>query len=784
MSDHTAEYQNGNGGLVAGYARLIVNLRWLVILIMLGVVGFVGSGGRFIEFSGNYRYFFDEGNPYLQAFDKIEKTYSKLDSIIWAIQHDELDATEQEVAQIVYDLTERGWQAPYSIRVDSYTNFQYTQAFEDDLVVEDLVDDPSTIDRARAEELKKIIDQEPALAKRMLSEDDKTTIVMVTLKMDQDNNAAVMEIMNYAWAEADRIMAENPNVHVAVSGSVGIAHSFITSAQHDVTTLFPIVIVMLVLAMYLLTRSIPGTLATLLVVLPAAIMTMGTAGWLGIQLSPPSANAPTLVLTVAVADSIHILVTALIAMYRGRDKHDAIVESLRVNWGPVMLTSVTTAIGFASLNFAEAPPFRDLGTLSAIGALYAWILSITLFPALLAVLPLKARGSLEGQSRFMESFGRGVLAVRYPLLIILAGVIGWSAYAIQSIEFNDNYVEYFDERVRFRVDSDWMDENTTGVAQLNYSMEAGRYGNVSHPEYLRLIDDFAEWAREQPRVEHVAVFSDVMKRVNKSMHGDDWDYYRIPDSTEAGAQYLLLYEMSLPYGLDLNDQVNIDKTATRLIVTLGNLTTKQIGEFEAASNAWMEANMPEDMRANPAGQYLMFSYINFTNFEQMRTGTLIALLIISFCLMVSLRSFKLGLISLVPNVAPPLVAFGLFTLYSVEVGFWSSFIVVVALGLIVDATVHFLSKYKRAKVELGYSTRDSIVYAYGTVGTALFVATLALIAGFGVLAYSFWTINKMLGIMVSLTIAVAFIIDMLILPALLMLFDGDGKKESQKIATA
>jgi len=507
-------------------------------------------------------------------------------------------------------------------------------------------------------------------------------------------------------------------VHVAVSGSVGIAHSFASSAQNDVQTLFPVMIVVLTLVLYVLTRSITGTLASLLVVLCAAFMALATAGWFGVKLTPPSANTPTLVLTVAVADCIHILITTLIEMHRGRTKQAAIVESLRVNWGPVFLTSVTTAIGFASLNFMDAPPFRDLGTFAAFGAMYAWLLSVTMFPALLAILPITARASLEDQSKFMTAFGRVVIAFRYPLLGAMAIVCIGSAFLIPTLSFNDNYVEYFDDRVRFRVDSDWIDENTTGIMVLNYSIDSGAYGSISDPEYLAHMDAFAKWARTQTHVEHVNVFADVMKRVNKSMHADRQEYYAVPQGTNEAAQYLLLYEMSLPYGLDLNDQVNVDKTATRLSVTLENLSTAELAKFQKSADDWMRANWPDFMRADPAGQVVMFAYINKSNFEQMRVATPIALMLISACLMLSLRSVKLGLISLVPNLAPPLVAFGGYALFFNELGFWSSMIVATSMGLIVDATVHFLSKYQRARRELGYMCRDAILYAFGTVGTA------------------------------------------------------------------
>ena len=145
--------------------------------------------------------------------------------------------------------------------------------------------------------------------------------------------------------------------------------------------------------------------------------------------------------------------------------------------------------------------------------------------------------------------------------------------------------------------------------------------------------------------------------------------------------------------------------------------------------------------------------------------------------MLALRDLRLGIISLVPNLTPPIVAFGILALFTQEVGMWSAFVIATALGLIVDATVHFLSKYKRARDELGYSAEDGVRYAFSTVGTALWVCTFVLIAGFAILAFSPFKINAMMGTVVAMTIAVALVIDFLLLPALLIAADRRRKSD-------
>jgi hypothetical protein len=764
---------------VVSYGKAVVKLRWLIVFLSVAGVLFLASGGRFIQFSNDYRYFFTEQNPNLQAFEKLERTYTSPDTLLWVLKPHEGKVTTPERLAIIKEITERAWQTPFSTRVDSLTNFQHTRAENDDLTVRDLVEDPQSLTADGASAVGDIALNDPIIANRLISDDETTTAIAATLKMPRDDQQATAEVMAHARALLADMRAAHPDIRFELTGSVALSNSFAEAAQRDLATLTPAMYLVLALTVFFLTRSIPGTIATILVVTLSAAAAMGLVmGWFGVKLTPPSSGAPTIILTIAVADSIHILVTMLIEMRRGRTKHDAIIESLRVNWGPVFLTSVTTAIGFASLNFSDAPPFRDLGNTAAVGALIAWVLSVTLLPALAAILPMKAQGTLTRQSEFMERFAEAVIARRRVLLVVMTVLIVGFATLLPRFSFNDRFVTYFDERMEFRVASDWAADNLTGIYQISYSLESGETGGVSNPEYVAKVEEFANWFRTQPEVVHVSTFSDVMKRINKSMHGDDESYYRVPDDRDMAAQFLLLYEMSLPYGLDLNDQINVDKSATKLTLTLTDISTTEMQALINRADTWLKTNAPEYMYAYPAGQAVMFAFIGRNNFNAMTTGTAIALLLISGCLMLALRNLKLGLISLIPNLTPPIVAFGILALFTPEVGFWATFVIATALGLIVDATVHFLSKYRRARVEHDKSPEDSVRYAFATVGTALWVSTFVLVVGFAILALSPFKVNAMLGIMVALTVAVALIIDFLLLPSLLIALDR-GKKPSK-----
>ena len=758
------------------YGEFVIRRPFLVILVSLLLAMAALAGGQHLRFTNDYRYFFSEENPYLTAFEELERTYSSPDTIIYVYQpKDGSDATSRQALNLAYELTESGWQVPFSTRVDSLTNFQNTRSIgEDDLEVRALVPDPSDIDAARIKYVEDTILSEPLLAGRLLSYDKKTAAVLVSLRPPVDDPAATNDIVIKARAIHEEMRAKYPNIRIELTGSQILSNAFAEAAQNDLTTLTPTMFAIIALVLIVTTRKLFATFAAMIVVTLSAGMAMGTGGWLGLPLSPPASGAPTIILTVAVADCVHILITALVAQGRGMDKKQAIVESLNVNAQAVFLTSVTTAIGLFSLNFSDAPPYRDLGTFGGIGSIYAWILSMSLFPALLTILPMRASSAVDRQSRSMEWLAQLVIAKRKPLMFAMLAVTLIGTALIPRLTFNDRFVEYFDERVDFRTASDWAADNLTGIYIINYSLESGDVGGVSDPDYLADLDNFAQWLRQQPEVVHVASFSDVVKRINRSFNGDRQSKYKVPENRQLAAQYVLLYEMSLPYGLDLNDQLNVDKSASRMVVTLNDLSTVEMKALRARATDWLSDNTPQRMHVEPSGQAVMFAYIGERNLSAMTVGTIVAFVLISGCLMLALRSLRLGLISLVPNIVPPAVAMGFFSLYQHEVGFWTAFVGATAIGLIVDATVHMLSKYRYARFDLNYSSIESVRYSFMTVGTALWICSFVLIAGFMVLTLSPFLINAMLGSVVALTILTALVLDFLLLPALLMWIDGRG----------
>ncbi|KZY51553.1 RND transporter [Oleiphilus sp. HI0050] len=768
--------------MVDRLAAQIIKFRWLIIIASLAIVFFIASGASNIGFSSNYRVFFSEDNEQLVAFETLQNTYSKSDNIFVVLAPKDGEVFTVPTLNAVKDLTDRAWQLPYSTRVDSITNFQYTKAEEDDLLVNDLVEFP---DEADLDEIKRIALSEPLLESRLISKQAHVTAVNTTVQLPQLTEQEIPELVAQARVMIAQFEEDYPHLDVYITGSVMLGNAFSESAQDDLANLFPVMFVIIIFTLLLLLRSFTGTAVTLVVIIMSIASAMGMFGWLGWTLTGPSTSAPTVIMTMAVADCVHILVTFLFNMRHGMLKAEAMQEAIRINFQPVFITSITTVVGFMTLNFSEVPPFRDLGNTVAMGVVAAFFLSVFLLPALVMVLPVKEKKQADKAHKGLDAIANFVINKRRQILIGtgLVTIAIFSAIPLNMI--NDDFVGYFKQSVEFRKDTDFTAENLSGIYTIEYSLVAGESGEISNLKFLQQVEAFSQWLEAREEVVHVDTITEIFKRLNKNMHADDESYFRLPESQDLAAQYLLLYEMSLPYGLDLNNQLNVDKSSIKLTVVLNNIPSYKTLALEKDIAEWLETNtdITEFYAASPN---IMFSHIGERNVMSMVSGVSYALILICIIMVIVLRSVKLGLVSLIPNLIPIGAAFGLWGIFNGNVGISVGTATGMVLGIVVDDTVHFLSKYRRARREKGYTSEQAVQYAFATVGTALWVTTFVLVAGFMVLALSNFNMNAHMGIFTATTITLALIFDFIALPAILLKLEEKtaGKQGTENILTS
>ena len=767
--------ENWSSRLVARLSSAIVGHPLVSILLGLLLVAacVVGMGGY--TYSLDHRVFFSPENPQLQAFEKLHEDYSKTDTVIIALAPKSSSVFAPEFLTALRDLTEQSWQLPYVQRVESLTNFQHVRVDGDNIDTADLVPNPAELNAADLAEIRRTALAEPFLVDSLVNPEGTVAGVRLTLNMPGLKQIEEVPEVVFAIRElVGELRRAHPDIDTHLAGQTIANQAFPEESQADFVRVWPWFMLTMMLVLAVLFRSAKAMSVVVFSCLLAVFAGAGLVGFVNPVINDAVVVAPIMILALAFADGIHLVVTWTQATHAGQDKRTAMVHSLRTNMGAMTLTTLLTAVGFLTLHFNDSPPFRVMGYIVAAGVLIALLLTLLLSAPLLAWLPgrppKRVWPMMAGDSAQMGRLAEFVIHRRYPLLAVLlllaAGLLAW----VPSNRINDDIVKYYTPDTQFRQDMEFVNNNLTGIGEINYSLPAGGAEQIVEPAYLRRLDAFAQWLKIQPNVTQVNSLVDVIKRVNQVMHGDDPAYYRIPDSREEVAQYLLQYELSLPLGMDLNYLIRFDRSESRLRVSVGSSSGQEIIALDRAAQAWQRDHLPAAMQTPGASLSLMFANIGARSIGGMFSGMLGSLVGASLLVALLFGSWRHGLACFVGNLLPIGMAFGAWGLLNGNIDLGLTLVLGIAFSVVIDDTIHFISKYERARRN-GLSCEDAVRSAFRTVGYALMTTSLVLGLGFAWLANSAIQITVNPAIVTCLSIAFALMMDLLLLPILLLLTD-------------
>lgn len=727
-----------------------------------------GAGLTRLKLETDDSIFFDDDNPNYIAEQALSDDFGRTDNVMFVIAPASGDVFTQRAIRLLHELTDEGWRIPYARRVDSLVNYQHTEASDDELRVDDLIPPADSVSDAELRRIRDIALAEPELVYRWVSPSGHVAAINVMLNMPDNDEVAVPEIAGYARDLQSRYASDYPDIDIYLLGSAIGDQTFDELSINDFFRFIPIVVVIVITILTLALRSVSATFAVLVIVATSIVATLGLAGFLGFRLNAATVAVPSIVMTLAVADSVHMLSIFLARFRAGAGRAEAIRTALSLNLQPILLTTLTTGIGFLGLNYSEVPPFRDLGNIVAMGVVVALICTLFLLPALLMRLPFRQQS--HRSEAFMTQLA-DVLIRRRRALGIASGLV---ALVIVSFaprnSLEDDFIEYFSTDLPLRQAADFTIDNLTGPFVMSFAFDSGRANGITDPQYLAKVNAFMEWARAQPEVIYVAGFTETLKRLNQDLHDDAPEWRVLPDRADLAAQYLLLYEMSLPFGLDLNNQLSFDKSKMRIDVRIGGERTSGIVELEARAQRWLADNVPE-LQTPGAGADVSWANIGQRNINAMLTGSLLALALITLTLIVTLRSLKFGLMSLLPNLLPAAIAFGIWGLLVGHINLAAAVVFSMTIGIVVDDTVYLLTKYLQARRVQGLAPAEAMHYAIRTVARALIVTSVTLTAGFLVLATSDFNLNVTSGVMIAIVVSSAVIYDLLMLPSLVIWLD-------------
>ena len=756
------------------FAEKIIQYRYLSILfcLVLLIASFRGVGG--IAFSPDMEQFFPEDYPISENHAHIEDTFYSSDSVIIAIGVDEGTVFNPRILNLIEEITDKAWSTPHSIRVDSLSNFSFVRAEVDDLIVEPFIEESLEWDQKKINERSTLIEKEEQAYGTILSKDKKTTFINISIDAPrEDVEKEYAESMEHIFAFMDPLKKEYPEADMRYAGIVYIEYLSPLIVKAEMPILIPTLLFVILLSLFILLRNVVAVISSLVVIVFSVVTAVGILGHFNSTVSQPFLMVPILVATLAVADCVHLF-NVYFQSKLEKNAKDSIIKSLRLNLEPLLLTSLTTSIGFLCLNLAPIPALRVVANGIVIGVVAAFVFSIFFLAPLMSFFNVKASSQIENQTKLSKRVGQFSLKNRKKIIWL---VPLFSAFLMSFIPLNetkDNPMEFYSERfTSVAEDTKWLAKRLGGTFLVTYEYVSEDL--VSDPEYLRQLDEFTTWLENQDEVLSVNSLSKIIKNLNRTLNGDDQSWYVIPQDSELVAQYLFFYEMSLPFGLDLTSTINQERTSTKVTVSLKEIDSKAFIEFYDRVDDYASLSIVSGNLSGGGGTRSVMAFMGMLLAEQLMYALIIGFIVITLAIALFYRSLSAGLITAIPNILPIGVAFGIWGIFSSNVSMLVSLGIGCTLGIVVDFSVHFLSKYLYARRSLSLSAEESVLYAFETVGFPLTIMTVSLCMGFAVLFLaSFMPLRGFAGI-TMISFVAALIIDLLLFPAVLIAWDG-GKK--------
>lgn len=753
--------------MIAHYATACVTRPRIILLLILIPALLLVSGSLRLQFDADTRTFVGHDGRHAQALQQFERYFGAANLVIFIVTARSGTIIAEDPLSAIQTLTDKAGLMPFSTQVHSLANVQQILIKAHQISVEPLFAKTAISTAQTLASVRQRVFDHADWVDRLISADGAVALVVVHLQPPHKDRHEGSAIADFSRALQDEIQQHYPSVEVRLSGDAIADATFGEATRRDLLMLAPVMATLAFLALIIGLGSLSAAVITILVMTGSAAMTLGLAGWLGLTINAATAAAPVIIMTLAAADCIHLIVLAQTKYQNGFSKCAALIESMRFNILAIFMTSVTDVLGFFTLNLGTSPPLRDLGNLVSVGVIAAFILSVTLAPALMVLLPKSLNGHRLAIAPWLRRLNPWLIERRRGCAIVFLLLSTLAAFGVTCIVYEDDFVRYFDDSYAFRRDTEYLEQHLTALQILEFALPAAAVGAITAPTYLAQVNAFAQWLREQPEVRHVVALSDVIKGLNKSVHGDDPRFEVIPEDKETVAQLLLFYELSVPLGMDLSTQIDTTRSHSRLTLMMRPISSAQTRAFASRAELWLKTHSP-NIAAPATGLYLTYANVAQENVQAMMSGALISLSLIVITLLMVLRNGRLALLSLIPNMVPAIVTLGLWGWFFGEVNLAVSVVVAISFGIIVDDTTHLFARFAYLR-RAGVAPKAALQETMQEVGFAIFLTTGVLVTGFLVQATSSFAVSAQMGLLTAMTITIALIAEFCLAPTLLLL---------------
>ena len=608
--------------------------------------------------------------------------------------------------------------------------------------------------KEKFEELRQKVKTNEMVYGRLVSTDETVSIIVAAINDD----VFTQDFYNHILETADEFKTDNVTLHVA--GRPIIEGTMALLGPADMKKMVPIVLLVIVLVLYVTLRSIKSTILTILVVLFSTLWAFGLMAVVNIPIYAVSTMIPVMLIAIGVADGIHLYSHLQLYIIKNpmAEKKEAVMDMLKHMWSPVIMTSVTTAVGFVSLLTSQVYPIKYFGLFTAFGVIAAMIFSLTLIPAGIMIFGLpkvRAGKKKKHDETFAFNFAEKVIKYRVTSMLVTVAIIIFSIIGITKVWINSSFLDKFEKDSDIVLTDQFINSHFGGTSTINLILDSKEKNAFKNPEVLRLVDKMQQDVVENLELAgNTFTLTDYIKRMNKVMHADDEAYNIIPDNTDLIAQYLLLYEMS-------GDPENLWKVVDYDYAKLNVNFQIKSDNSKAINSVISEIKTFEDdfaklgVKMNYAGSG--YKALIFTDLilEGQIMSLILSLVIVIILLGIMFKNIKLGLIGSVPIVITAILSFGIMGWFDIALNTTTALLSSIAIGIGIDYAVHFIEQYKSNS-----SSGDKLLTAQRTMahsGRAILFNAIVVIAGFLVLLFSVFPPNRELGTLVSLNMFLSFV---------------------------
>jgi len=593
---------------------------------------------------------------------------------------------------------------------------------------------------------------------RLVSTDETVTVIIAEIRDDVFTQEFYNEILELVAA------SQTDDITIHVAGRPIVEGTMALLGPADMKRMVPIVLLVITIVLYFMLRSVRSTLLTMSVVFFSTLWSFGLMAMVNIPIYAVSTMIPVMLIAIGVADGIHLYSHLHLFQRKNPDagKKEAVTDMIKNMWSPVVMTSITTAVGFISLLTSQVYPIKYFGIFTAFGVLVAMILSLLIIPAGIMIFGLpklkkKKKKKSNNDSTFYQNFALKVVRHKSVSIFATAAIIILSIFGMQKIWINSSFLDKFESDSEIVLTDRFINSHFGGTTSLNLILDAGGKKDVfKNPDALRLVDKMQNQLENDLEVVGTSFsLADYINRMNKVMNADDEAFNTIPDSRDMIAQYLLLYEMSgNPENLD--KVVDYDYEKLNVTFQLKSDNSKAINSALAIIDSYEDDFSKMGITMKYAGSG--YKGLIFTDLilEGQIMSLILSIIIIVVLLSFMFKSIKAGLIGAVPILITASISFGVMGFLDIPLSTTTALLSSIAIGIGIDYAVHFIEQYRVNALK----TSDKELTAQKTMahsGRAILYNAIVVIAGFLVLLFSVFPPNRELGALVSLNMFTSFV---------------------------